>query len=500
MSQIQNILVDEAFVALDRQLSGFNFFDVLNLRNAEIRHTRFLAHLLDPLASHGLGDVFLRAFLLQAAALGKLSLDGVKQLEVQDLDLQLARVIPEIPFKNSTPLDEAPSSEANANPKGGQLDIFMQIPLRTRGGRDLVIAIENKIQAQAGVGQLQNYKKWLDAKFKRHKIHCLYLTVQEQDANTGWVHVTYSELVYPALVATQHATAHSASQDVAIFLCHYAQVLRDIVESEAAYATTDALAERLMEKYPRVQEDIKRLIDEWPRLADGAPLKPSWGLYRRYMKTFQFLASFDTDESTQVLRWFTHQWGSGLKERNLQILRDDSNRGYLRFLPIAPDSALAALSKQCGKKRRSDERYPWTSGENGVLFEIRCSADGGRSREGSRRSQTDRSDSVVQYKWCLHVVVGPLEGMNRASLVDRLRCLYRIAWPQTQVRKNQKDRPVIQERVLSEQFYSVMKWNFEAGDYKVLQKKMVSPKFLDFLQQAAVLTEEALAECLAGQA
>lgn len=43
MVAIQDLLVDKAFLELDRQLNSFNIFDVLNLREYEIRHTRYLA-------------------------------------------------------------------------------------------------------------------------------------------------------------------------------------------------------------------------------------------------------------------------------------------------------------------------------------------------------------------------------------------------------------------------------------------------------------------------
>lgn len=43
MFAIQDLLVDKSFLELDRQLNSFNIFDVLNLREYEIRHTRYLA-------------------------------------------------------------------------------------------------------------------------------------------------------------------------------------------------------------------------------------------------------------------------------------------------------------------------------------------------------------------------------------------------------------------------------------------------------------------------
>ncbi|HAH57521.1 MAG TPA: hypothetical protein DCL86_05190, partial [Bacteroidales bacterium] len=41
----------------------FNIFEAVGMARQEIRHSRFLAFLLNPLAPHGLGEYFLRNFL-----------------------------------------------------------------------------------------------------------------------------------------------------------------------------------------------------------------------------------------------------------------------------------------------------------------------------------------------------------------------------------------------------------------------------------------------------
>ena len=45
----------------------FNLFEAVNMVRQEIRHSSFLAFLLNPAESHGLGDRFLRAILIAAA-------------------------------------------------------------------------------------------------------------------------------------------------------------------------------------------------------------------------------------------------------------------------------------------------------------------------------------------------------------------------------------------------------------------------------------------------
>jgi hypothetical protein len=55
---------------LEERLRQFNIFEAVGMHWQEIRHSAFLAFLLDPRQPHGLGDDFLRK-VLQRALLGK---------------------------------------------------------------------------------------------------------------------------------------------------------------------------------------------------------------------------------------------------------------------------------------------------------------------------------------------------------------------------------------------------------------------------------------------
>ena len=57
------VLDSEGFAPLENSLADFNVFEAIGHTHAESRHSNFLAFLLDPNASHGLGDFFLRRFV-----------------------------------------------------------------------------------------------------------------------------------------------------------------------------------------------------------------------------------------------------------------------------------------------------------------------------------------------------------------------------------------------------------------------------------------------------
>ena len=50
---------------LDRLVGKFNIFRVLRFEYGELRHSNMLAWLFDPTQSHGLGDLFLRRWLMR---------------------------------------------------------------------------------------------------------------------------------------------------------------------------------------------------------------------------------------------------------------------------------------------------------------------------------------------------------------------------------------------------------------------------------------------------
>src|SRR5215212_7785715 len=53
---------------LEGLVGRFNVFEAMGAVNQEVRHSDFLRFLLDPNASHGLGDLFARRFLQAALA------------------------------------------------------------------------------------------------------------------------------------------------------------------------------------------------------------------------------------------------------------------------------------------------------------------------------------------------------------------------------------------------------------------------------------------------
>ncbi len=109
-----DLLKDASFQKLEILSENPNIFEILKTQTYEIRHSNFLAWLLNPNANHGLGDRFLKMFLIDLAVDKKSNAFNV--LMVQNLDYSNIEIRRE--WKN--------------------IDILIVFP-------DLVVAIENKI-------------------------------------------------------------------------------------------------------------------------------------------------------------------------------------------------------------------------------------------------------------------------------------------------------------------------------------------------------------------
>ena len=66
---------------LETELAQFNLFEAIGVVRSEVRHSDFLAFLLDPSQNHGLGEFFLKPFLqhtLLSARGGDLELNPIE--------------------------------------------------------------------------------------------------------------------------------------------------------------------------------------------------------------------------------------------------------------------------------------------------------------------------------------------------------------------------------------------------------------------------------------
>src|SRR6266851_7209259 len=122
---------NEELDQLEALAEVFNTFEVLGMVRRELRHSDFLAYLLDPQENHGLGDAFVKRLLKRACPRKPVDESAISAIDLDTMDLGHLEVRRE--WKN--------------------IDILVKVDQR------LIVIIENKIDTSEHSDQLQRYRE-----------------------------------------------------------------------------------------------------------------------------------------------------------------------------------------------------------------------------------------------------------------------------------------------------------------------------------------------------
>ena len=89
LAALEKFVVDnDDLLALESLIGKFNIFDALGIARAEIRHSNFLAFILDPAESHGQGQLFLNALLMDLLKEAPANKRPLSPIELDGTDLR----------------------------------------------------------------------------------------------------------------------------------------------------------------------------------------------------------------------------------------------------------------------------------------------------------------------------------------------------------------------------------------------------------------------------
>jgi len=147
---VDNVDLEQLELLLDQ----FNIFEAIGAVRQELRHSDFLAFLLKPQASHGLGDALVKRLLQRVLA------------SAQELNFPVSPIDFDVWSLNQmTVLREAHN-----------IDILL-----TDNANKLAIIIENKIDSALHSNQLERYWNDVAEHYKDYNIIGLYLTPDGDD-------------------------------------------------------------------------------------------------------------------------------------------------------------------------------------------------------------------------------------------------------------------------------------------------------------------------------
>ncbi|PST48172.1 hypothetical protein COO72_09040 [Bifidobacterium callitrichos] len=221
-----DMLSDPDFLEASSLLSRANIFDMVGMSRQEIRHSSFLAWILDPSNPHGLRDLFIRRLL---AELYKAYPKGYATLAVEDLS-------------NLTVERETTTGTKK------RIDL-----LAYDSNQRLVLCIENKVDSGLHDRQLDTYYKYTETTYQnwRYRIYVLLSPsgdpAPDDQCNNpdDWIPISYTTIAHILEGLMPYAEPHCAS-----IIDDYIRMLKkeNIVEDHEL----DQLAKNLYQKYQPV--------------------------------------------------------------------------------------------------------------------------------------------------------------------------------------------------------------------------------------------------------
>lgn len=164
------IMRSEAFRKLSESQDVYCPFEALGVARLEIRHSNFLADIIDPRGLHDFGDAFLRSFI--ETMLG----------EAEEKELRLTMHLEDL-------------SDAIIFREWKNIDLLVRVP-GSVPGEDLILVTEIKIEATESEDQLEIYESRVRAAWPTARIFYFFLTPNQTPASReSWTEVGFSILL-----------------------------------------------------------------------------------------------------------------------------------------------------------------------------------------------------------------------------------------------------------------------------------------------------------------
>lgn len=244
----------------------YNVFDILNINRQELRHSDFLAFLLNPCRSGEVGRQFLHNFLsLLSKDNPELKLDFFKMFYCE--------------FEKVTVKREYK-----------QIDILLDIKL-SDSDNEYIFVIENKVDSGEQVyenkdekGQLEKYKKIVETEYKNHIPIYLFLSPDKRlPSENAWCAIDYS-LIYSALCMLK---IDSADSTIKTLIQDYKKMLRGQFDME----NDEELRKIALNIYKSDKDIFDFIFENRPNR-----INTSAEIIRKYLKNVGFV-HFDIDKS-----------------------------------------------------------------------------------------------------------------------------------------------------------------------------------------------------------
>ena len=238
------IFNNETLEKLESIIDRFNIFTSLGVVNQELRHSSFLAWLLDPSETHNLSDYFTSRFLKLATNNKTDQRSELNLINIETLDLSKVHVFKE----------------------WNNIDVLL-----VDDDQKLVCIIENKVDSKEHSNQLTKYRKVIETNYPDYRKLYIYLTVygEEPETEKDYIPISYKE-VSELIESLLERKKSQMNDQVLIFISHYNEMVKRYIMEESE---VQELCEQLYGKHkkaldlifkhkPDVHSDIRLALEE----------------------------------------------------------------------------------------------------------------------------------------------------------------------------------------------------------------------------------------------
>jgi hypothetical protein len=261
---LENFIVDnEDLEELEAKLAEFNIFEAIGVVRQEIRHSNFLAFLLDPSQNHRLDDIFLKRFL-KRVLLETDNPTNTNNAKISPVDIDIADL-----------------TDSEIRREWQNIDILIHSPRNK-----LICAIENKIDSGEHSNQLKRYQNIIDIEYKNYKKILIYLTPEgSTPSKSNWIIYSYSQVV-EIIDSICKSYKSTLGADIYTLMTHYSTLIRRHIVSDSEIAelcrkiyfkhrqALDLIIEHRPDLQSEIAVEIKKLLN--PRIESNEIFADFW--------------------------------------------------------------------------------------------------------------------------------------------------------------------------------------------------------------------------------
>lgn len=316
---------DLDLLELESRLGRFNIFDALRIDEAEIRHSNFLAFILDPTESHGHGQLFLKPLLVDLLKKTPLDLRPISPIDIDGVELERVSVRREWHKIDLLITCEIPSLEKSKT-------------------LSLVVAIENKIGSGEHSNQLSRYRQTIVQHHPKARPLYVFLTRDNEKASEReWISYGYQD-IHQVLSRVRKTFDRAMSEDMQVFLEHYLNLIGTRFMNDDKI---DELCQRIYKNHRQAIDLIHERVGS-PALRLARELEaairsdPRWHVFYRSgplvdfipASWLQWMPHYGTDRKDCPESWFVFRFELYEKDRFLgfyaEVRRMDKHQDLRR--------------------------------------------------------------------------------------------------------------------------------------------------------------------------